>query len=582
MTMTDDDKRIFQRRAAEQSPSADRNASGAPAAGVEDDPLAELIRIVKEEDPFGDLLNDPMPGAAPSAQPPAKKPAVSPPQRATAPSAAATSSEGEPPPLDPVDLDQALRDFRDAPEEVLRRDTSWMDGGLDAAEIEAAPLAGPVDPYQDPAFTDIEASSTSAYAAEDEDIEMMSADDTYEREGQYAEADGQQRPRRGTFVAVGALLGLVVLAAAAGYVYTQVGGSSANEGPLPIIRADSQPVKVAPDDPGGAEIPNQDRLVYNRVSGETAEPETKLVSREEEILGPPNGTAKEEARFSADGAAEEMATGTTSAASDSSAAEPGSLAPLAATSPPANGIAPVPRRVKTVVVRPDGSIVSIEPQEPTPAPSAAPTQTAAADIPVPPSRPAPAAAPAPTREPVRLASTSSDASPPPVPPVQPTRAAPSAPPPSNAPLALNPQAAQQQAEQPAGSQRVARAAPDRSVQPQSRTWFTAVPSSPPAAAAAPAPTTSPAPSAGTDTRQYVVQLAARRNEEQANEAYNTLKAQYAGLLGRYQPLIQRADLGERGVYYRVRVGPMASAEAAKDVCEQLKTAGLPDCLVRPR
>ena len=573
MTMTDDDKRIFPRGPATRSPSHERNISGAPVAGVEDDPLAELIRIVKEEDPFGDLLNDPLPTARrapPPAPPSARAPASAQPQPPAAPPTMAASSRREAPPLDPVDLDQALRDFRDAPEEVLRRDMSWMDEGFDPVEVAAAPPAEPADPYQDPAFAGIEASSHSGFEAEGDDAEAAFGADSPDRDGPYSEV-AEQRPRRGTFVAVGILMGLVGVGAAAGYLYTQGGGSSANEDPLPIIRADSDPVKIAPDDPGGANIPNQERLVYNRVSGETAEPEPNIVSREEEILGPPNGAAKEGGRFSADGAGDEISTGTTPNASNGSAAEPGSLAPLASSSPPANGIAPVPRRVKTVVVRPDGSIVSIEPQDIAAAPSATPAQKAVAGVPTPPSRPAPVPVP------VRLAASGNDTNATPVPPVQPTRPTQ---PSSNAPLALNPQAEQQQAEELPASERVARAAsPEQPVQTQ--TWFTAVPGTPPAPAAA-APAASTTPSAGTGTAQYVVQLAARRNEEQANEAYNSLKAQYAGLLGSYQPLIQRADLGERGVYYRVRVGPMATADAARDVCEQLKAAGLPDCLVRPR
>ena len=118
------------------------------------------------------------------------------------------------------------------------------------------------------------------------------------------------------------------------------------------------------------------------------------------------------------------------------------------------------------------------------------------------------------------------------------------------------------------------AAPDRSA-----------PAAAPAPEPAPAPravaSASPAPAAS-PSGQYVVQLAARKNEEQAQSAYDALKAKYGNLLGRYQPLIQRADLGDRGVYYRVRVGPMASAESAGELCTQLKAAGLTDCLVRQR
>ena len=44
---------------------------------------------------------------------------------------------------------------------------------------------------------------------------------------------------------------------------------------------------------------------------------------------------------------------------------------------------------------------------------------------------------------------------------------------------------------------------------------------------------------------------------------------YPNILGRYQPNIQRADLGDRGVYYRVRVGPFAGGDAQR-LCDDLK------------
>ena len=41
--------------------------------------------------------------------------------------------------------------------------------------------------------------------------------------------------------------------------------------------------------------------------------------------------------------------------------------------------------------------------------------------------------------------------------------------------------------------------------------------------------------------------------------------------------IERADLGERGIFYRLRIGPFASADEARTYCEGLKTRGQ-DCL----
>ena len=90
-------------------------------------------------------------------------------------------------------------------------------------------------------------------------------------------------------------------------------------------------------------------------------------------------------------------------------------------------------------------------------------------------------------------------------------------------------------------------------------------------------TTPPAAPANTGSTSagsgYLVQLSAQRSESQALAAFDGMKRQFPSLLGDYQPSIQRADLGDRGIYYRVRVGPMASQSAANAFCEQLKSSG---------
>ena len=78
-----------------------------------------------------------------------------------------------------------------------------------------------------------------------------------------------------------------------------------------------------------------------------------------------------------------------------------------------------------------------------------------------------------------------------------------------------------------------------------------------------------------------MQLAARRSHDGAMQAFSKLKLQYNEILGAYSPDIEKADLGDRGVFYRLRVGPMQSKVAAMDVCERLKGVG-GDCLVRQK
>jgi cell division protein FtsN len=58
-----------------------------------------------------------------------------------------------------------------------------------------------------------------------------------------------------------------------------------------------------------------------------------------------------------------------------------------------------------------------------------------------------------------------------------------------------------------------------------------------------------------------------------------LQAKYPNLLGGRAPIIRRADLGAKGVYYRAMVGPFASADQATELCSNLKSAGA-SCLVQ--
>lgn len=81
---------------------------------------------------------------------------------------------------------------------------------------------------------------------------------------------------------------------------------------------------------------------------------------------------------------------------------------------------------------------------------------------------------------------------------------------------------------------------------------------------------------------YVVQISARRTQTDALAAFSGLQSKYGGVLGGYRPLIQRADLGSRGIWFRLRVGPMKSREDAASVCSQLKSKGMKNCLVASR
>ena len=99
------------------------------------------------------------------------------------------------------------------------------------------------------------------------------------------------------------------------------------------------------------------------------------------------------------------------------------------------------------------------------------------------------------------------------------------------------------------------------------------------APAAPAPAaTAAAPASG---GAFVVQLAAVREEAAAAPAYKALQDKHSAILGGHALDVERADLGERGIFYRVRAAGFDSKAAATAACGRLKAAGQ-DCLVRPR
>ena len=127
------------------------------------------------------------------------------------------------------------------------------------------------------------------------------------------------------------------------------------------------------------------------------------------------------------------------------------------------------------------------------------------------------------------------------------------PPRGNAPLSLSPQVASAEA----------------SARP-------AFPPPPRAAAAAPAAPTRLAavpPAAEAASGAYTVQISSQRSENEAQASFRSLQAKFPSLLGDRQPIIRRADLGEKGIYFRAMVGPFASVDQATQFCGSLKSAG---------
>lgn len=80
--------------------------------------------------------------------------------------------------------------------------------------------------------------------------------------------------------------------------------------------------------------------------------------------------------------------------------------------------------------------------------------------------------------------------------------------------------------------------------------------------------------------QYLIQLASFRTPQDANNEFARLKQNFPRLLNNLSPYIQEADLGARGKFYRLRIGPVASQDSAAQLCNSLIASGVSDCLVR--
>jgi cell division septation protein DedD len=72
---------------------------------------------------------------------------------------------------------------------------------------------------------------------------------------------------------------------------------------------------------------------------------------------------------------------------------------------------------------------------------------------------------------------------------------------------------------------------------------------------------------------YLVQVSSQKNEADAQASYKVLQGKFPSVLGSRAALIKRADLGDKGVYYRAMVGPFGSPDEASQFCGSLKSAG---------
>lgn len=459
-------------------------------------------------------------------------------------------------PVPAVDLDAAfaaeIRRNRDVPgREAAAREPTFDD--FDQAAIAAA------------------AREASPYADEGAVIRPHSAREEYA---------ARQMPREGGgkgFRIAATLVGLVLLGGG-GLAAWKTMGSGGGAGAPAVILADGKPLKILPDPTKAA--PGDDEISLKR---DTAVAGSKIVSLQEDPV--------------------EHVPGRTSDGREVRVINPG--APRAAT-------ADQPHSVKTVVVRPDGSIVSDEPPKPAaPVVSAMPPQ---AEPPMPATPPTPAVPKVSAVPPVAAQPPSMPSALPPVPRASPDAPAPiktvtvtpvqvAPPTPTPAPKVTPPPTVPQaappvQATPPVKTVTTTPIVPPKPVAPP-KPATTAAPTGgapmalgavPPKLASAPQPQAAPPkpvappqlappPAAASGGGDWMVQLSASGSDAAARSSFAAAQRKHPGLAGKSVD-VQRADLGAKGVFFRARVAA-GSREAAAALCQQIQSQG-GQCMVTHR
>jgi hypothetical protein len=75
-----------------------------------------------------------------------------------------------------------------------------------------------------------------------------------------------------------------------------------------------------------------------------------------------------------------------------------------------------------------------------------------------------------------------------------------------------------------------------------------------------------------------VQISSQKSQSDAIATFQGLQRKYPGVMGSVKPSIKKADVPDKGTFYRVRVGGWAARDEATAFCMKLKAAG-GDCVV---
>jgi hypothetical protein len=363
-----------------------------------------------------------------------------------------------------------------------------------------------------------------------------------------------------------------------------------------VIAADKEPVKVVPENPGGKTVPNQDKAVYDRVAGSAEEPKQKaLVSSDEAPVDVVQRTLTPEALPEDDenAGANDQITPTAVGETEDPRLLPNQAGADNSSASDADKASVSPRKVRTMIVKPDGTLVARD--EPAPADQpvqpAQPAQSAQATSPAQPALAAPStpsAQPAPSMPPVggKAASFPTSAE---VASVDARSAAPVETAPAQPSAVGN---ADAQAANPAPVD-----APARPVKTSAITDTAPVPIARPAeqpvnvvgtvtekgnvrppaqqpkttqvATAAPV---AAQPQQAASAGGYGIQIASLPSEDEANKSFASLSKKFASVLAGRSHEIRKADIAGKGTFYRVRI-PAGSKDEAAALCEQYRAAG---------
>ena len=83
------------------------------------------------------------------------------------------------------------------------------------------------------------------------------------------------------------------------------------------------------------------------------------------------------------------------------------------------------------------------------------------------------------------------------------------------------------------------------------------------------------------TKSYQVQLAAVRDVSAAQTEWRRLQVRHKILLGNLKLSVVRADLGSKGIFYRLRAGPLINQSSAKKLCKDLAKVKVSCLVVKP-